>query len=80
MTRLEQASERFEKALARLEAAARAYAGRAGDARMHERLNEGLTEALKATQAEYAALRDVTQTVSKRLDATIDRLRNVLER
>jgi hypothetical protein len=76
---LEQASERFNKALARLEAAARAYAARAGDAKMHEKLNEGLTEALQATQAEYASLRDVTRTVSRRLDETIDRVRGMLE-
>lgn len=79
MTRLEQASERFNKALARLEAAARAFALRAGDAKMHEKLNEGLTEALQATQAEYAALRTVTNSVSHRLDETIERVRNILE-
>jgi hypothetical protein len=79
MTQMDQASERFDKALARLETAAKAFAARAGDARMHEKLNEGLTEALQATQAEYAALRDVTGTVSQRLDDTIDRLRGMLE-
>ena len=79
MTRLEQASERFNKALARPEAAARAFALRAGDAKMHEKLNEGLTEALQATQAEYAALRTVTNSVSHRLDETIERVRNILE-
>jgi len=79
MTRLEQASERFNKALARLEAAARAFALRTGDAKMHEKLNEGLTEALQATQAEYAALRTVTNNVSHRLDETIERVRNILE-
>lgn len=79
MTRLEQASERFNKALARFEAAARAFALRAGDAKMHEKLNEGLTEALQATQAEYAALRSVTNDVSHRLDATIERVRTILE-
>lgn len=79
MTRMEQASERFDKALARLETAARAFAARSGDARMHEKLNEGLTEALQATQAEYAALRDVTNNLSHRLDETIERVRNMLE-
>lgn len=79
MTRLEQVSERFDKALARLEAAARAFAARTGDAKMHEKLNEGLTEALQATQAEYAALRDVTNNLSHRLDETIERVRNMLE-
>jgi len=79
MTKIEKATERFEKALARLDAAARAFAARSGDARMHEKLTEGLTEALQATQSEYAALREVTRTVSHRLDDTIDRLRTVLE-
>ncbi len=79
MTRLELASERFDKALARLDAAARAFAARSGDAKMHEKLNEGLTEALQATQAEYAALRDVTNNLSHRLDETIERVRNMLE-
>ncbi len=79
MTRLEKATQRFEKALARLEAAARTFTARAGDAKMHEKLNEGLTEALQATQAEYAALREATSTVSRRLDETIERVRNILE-
>ncbi len=78
MSQLQQATQRFEKALARLEVAAKSYAARAGDAKMHEKLNEGLTEALQATQAEYAALREVSRTVSKRLDETIGRLRGVL--
>lgn len=78
MSQLEEATERFEKALARLETAAKNYAARAGDAKMHEKLNEGLTEALQATQAEYATLREVSHTVSKRLDETIGRLRGVL--
>jgi len=79
MTRLEQASERFDKALSRLEAAARAFAAKGGDAKMHEKLNAGLTEALQATQAEYAALREVTRTVSRRLDETIARVRDAME-
>ena len=79
MSQLEEATQRFEKALARLETAAKNYVARNGDVRMHEKLNEGLTEALQATQAEYAVLRDVSRKVSKRLDETIGRLRGVLE-
>ena len=78
MSQLDEATQRFEKALARLETAAKTYAAHAADAKMHEKLNEGLTEALQATQSEYAALREVSRTVSKRLDDTIGRLRGVL--
>ena len=78
MSQLEEATQRFEKALARLEAAAKNYAAQSDDSKMHEKLNEGLTEALQATQAEYAALRDVSRKVSQRLDETIGRLRGVL--
>ena len=79
MSQLEEATQRFEKALARLEAAAKNYVARSDDSKMHEKLNEGLTEALQATQAEYAVLRDVSRKVSQRLDETIGRLRGVLE-
>jgi len=78
MTRLEQAKERLEKAMIRLDAAARRSAAHASGDHAAEQLAESLTEALQATQAEYAALRDVTETVSNRLDAAIDRLRGTL--
>ena len=79
MTRLEDARERLMNAVARLEAAARVTRASTGDDRMHGKLTESLTEALQATQAEYASLRDLAGTVSERLDGTIDRLRAVLE-
>lgn len=79
MTRLEEARARLERAVARLEAASRAPGGGGEDDRMHEKLAEGLAEALQATQAEYAGLRETTQVVSNRLDAAIDRLRQTLE-
>lgn len=78
MTRLEQARERLLNAVARVEAAVRVKAS-SGDDRIHEQLSQSLTEALQATQAEYASLRETTRTISDRLDATIDRLRSVLE-
>jgi hypothetical protein len=79
MTRLEEARERLVNAVARLEAAVRVNLAAAGDERVHEKLSQSLTEALQATQAEYASLRDLSRTVSERLDGTIDRLRAVLE-
>jgi len=78
MTRLEEAKDRLERAVAQLDAASKAMATNAGDERMHEKLAEGLAEALQATQADYTALKEVTETVSERLDAAIGRLRGVL--
>jgi hypothetical protein len=79
MSRLEEASERLETAVARLESAATASAAGTGDERADEKLAGELTDALQATQAEYAALKDVTDSVSDRLGAAIVRLRGVLE-
>ncbi|MGB8274767.1 MAG: DUF4164 family protein [Alphaproteobacteria bacterium] len=79
MTRLDQAKERLVNAVARLEAAVKVNRATAGDDKIHEKLSQSLTEALQGTQAEYASLKDVTRTVSDRLDATIDRLRAALE-
>ncbi|MEE9139602.1 MAG: hypothetical protein V3U18_02380 [Alphaproteobacteria bacterium] len=77
MTPLERTRQRLEKAVARLEAASRASAAGAGEDEFHEKLAGGLVEALQATQADYAALREATDSVSDRLDAAIDRLRGV---
>jgi exonuclease VII small subunit len=69
MGRLEDAVSRLERALARLEKAA-------------SRLAEGDTQrraALARSNADYAALRDTTETVASRLDAAILRLDRVLE-
>jgi hypothetical protein len=79
MTRLEQARERLLNAVARVEAAVRVNLASSGDDRIHEQLSQSLTEALQATQAEYASLRETARTISDRLDATIDRLRSVLD-
>jgi exonuclease VII small subunit len=78
MTRLEQARQRLETAVARLESAVKLSAAGTGDEGVHEKLAGELADALQATQAEYAALKDVTRSVSDRLDAAIARLRNVL--
>jgi hypothetical protein len=79
MTRLERARERLERAVARLEAASRASAAGAGEGKFHEKLAEGLAEALQATQADYAALKQVTNSASDRLDVAIARLGDVFK-
>lgn len=79
MTRLKQAKERLDKAVARLEAASLARSAAGGNGKMHEKLAEGLAEALQATQSEYAALKETTQTVAGRLDDAIARLRAILK-
>lgn len=66
--RTAEALARLEAAVARIETAAR---GGTGDA--------ALGRELVAARADYAALREVTDTVSGRLDAAILRLQNALE-
>ena len=70
-TRLEQATRRLEAALARLE---QAIASRTqGNGRDPE-----AEETLRRVQADYAALKDVTDTVSTRLDDAIHRLKDAI--
>lgn len=64
---LEQATQRLQTALDRLEKAVESRDG--GDVRA----------ALDAAQLENAALRDLTQTVAGRLDSTISRLKTALK-
>lgn len=79
MTRVEEAKQRLETAVARLEAAVLASAAGAGEEKIHEKLAGELAEALQATQADYAALTAATASVADRLDATITRLRGAVE-
>jgi len=65
---LEQATQRLQTALDRLEKAVESRGG-GGDVRA----------ALDAAQRENAALRDLTQTVAGRLDSTISRLKTALK-
>lgn len=68
-SRLTEAQERLDRAIARLE---KAVAGRANG-------GDALTRALAAVRDENRALREVNDAVGHRLDAAIDRLRQVLE-
>ena len=73
MPRLDEATERLNAAIERLE---RALDGRpAGDSDQAEALRSELAE----TRDQCAALRDISATASARIDAVIDRLKHVLE-
>jgi ubiquinone biosynthesis protein UbiJ len=69
MSRLEDAVNRLERAVARLEKAATRIGE--SDAQRHA--------ALSKSTADYAALRDATESVAARLDAAIHRLDRMLE-
>jgi FtsZ-binding cell division protein ZapB len=73
MSRLETATHRLVQAVGRLEAAVEAEMSGLKEER------ERLTQGLKTTQADYAALQSVTRSVSSRLDAAIVRLKSLLE-
>ncbi len=68
-TPVERARKQLDEAVARLEAAVEARAD-----------ENGLAADLAAMRNRNAALKDVTDTVSARLDGAINRLRAVLER
>ncbi len=83
---LETARDQLEQALSRLEEAA-AKLGQERDAASQARAaelaaikaeHESLDRALKQAEADHAALRRVTETVSTRLDATIGNLKSIL--
>ena len=73
-TRLEQATKRLEQAVAGLESALRTRAN--GNGRGH---GEPASDAVRRAQSDYAALKEVTETVSVRLDDAIDRLKGALD-
>lgn len=68
--RVEEASQRLRRAVARLEAAVEARAARGGN---------GSARAIEALRTENAALKETTDVVSRRLDGLIGRLRGVAE-
>lgn len=68
MTRLEAAQNRLEAALSRLEAALARAPEQDGD----------LAAELQRAREDYAALKDLTDTVAGRLDGTIEHLRRLL--
>ena len=72
MSRLEEAQQRLETALARLEAAAGGAGGAAAG-------SEELRREMADTKRRYATLEAGTKEVSKRLDAAIDRIHAILE-
>lgn len=72
MSRLEAAARRLESAVARLERALAQSAGRIAEA-------EDAAIALAAIKADYAALEETTAQVASRLDATIERLDEMLK-
>lgn len=73
MPRLEQAAERLNAAIERLERALDARASQ-GDGEA-----EALRSALAESQEQAVGLKEATASVSARLDAAIDRLKGVLE-
>ncbi len=68
-TLVERAQKQLDEAVARLEAALEARAD-----------GSRLAQELAAVRSRNAALREVTEGVSERLDGAIDRIRAVLER
>jgi chromosome segregation ATPase len=72
MGEIEDAAQRLQAALDRLEQAIEARVATDADA---EDDRPAVREALEATRAENAALQRVVETVATRLDATIDRLK-----
>lgn len=72
MGEIEDAAQRLQAALDRLEQAIEARAAADASGRDDQ---PAVHEALEATRAENAALQRVVETVATRLDATIDRLK-----
>lgn len=72
MSRLDDARQRLEKAVARLERAVQV-------SRAHSVEREELSRALEEARAEGKALREVSSTLSNRLDTVIGRLKAVIE-
>jgi hypothetical protein len=75
MSDLIAAQEQMEKAIARLEAAV----GSQSENNETNSTNSVVDNALLGARADYENLRKVTDSVSERLDAVIDRLRSTLE-
>jgi len=72
MTKLEDAAQRLDKAVRRLEAASFRVGGDGAEKRR-------LAEALAAAKAEYAALEEKIERVTSRLDGTIERINATLD-
>ena len=75
MSRIQEAQQRLEIAINRLDAALQQRLNGTGD----QADIATLSQQLEAAQSEYAELQDVTAQVAERLDQTIDRLRKILD-
>ncbi len=75
MAQLEQAAKRLQAALDQLEQAVNARAGNGAD----REVSAEVRAALASAQQRSAALQKAASTVATRLDATIDRLKTMLE-
>lgn len=71
-TRLDQARERLDRAVARLEAALATGGGNGGRA-------AGLAEKIRAFERENVALKEINAIVGRRLDSTITKLKDVMK-
>ena len=78
MPRLEDASHRLQVAIDRLEQVVTARAAQAGPKGKGGGGDAALREALDAARRENAQLQQIAGTVSRRLDATIGRLRKLV--
>lgn len=78
MPRLEDASHRLQVAIDRLEQVVTARAAQAGPKGKGGGDDSALHEALNAARQENAQLQQLAGTVSRRLDATIGRLRKLV--
>ena len=79
MSKLNQANDRLDAAMARLEKAVEARRADAPGASDAPQQNEELQGELDKLRADFATLRDTSGTVSSRLDAAIGRLRNMID-
>ena len=73
MTRLDDAQERLETAIERLQQAVLSQSNRAGGD------IAALEKALTAIRSDYAVLENRTEDVSQRLDQAINRIKSLLE-
>lgn len=78
MPRLEDASHRLQVAIDRLEQVVTARAAQPGPKGKGDGEDPALREALDAARRENAQLQQLAGTVSRRLDATIGRLRKLV--
>lgn len=74
MSRIQEAQQRLEVALSRLDAALQ----KRMDGTEGQEDIAALSQQLELAQSDYAQLQDVTATVADRLDHTIGRLRKIL--